>query len=188
MAMKAHSNPKSLKWLISLAVMLVLSACVIVSTILITGAIEKKADAPVELDFTIAQTTPFAVETNELNVTSVDKAFDASGNLVAYVITGTTVGYNQESPIEMATTVTADAGVVCGIEILKQEETEYLGVRIQEDSFKGQFTNRKLPMKAKGSMSKGSSVDMIAKSTISSQAVIDGVNNAQEYVATFLAE
>lgn len=188
MAMKAHSNPKSLNWLVSLAVMLVLSACVIVGTIFITKAVDKKANAPVELDFTISSTAPMNVEANELNVTSVEKALDASGNTVAYVITGTTVGYNQESPIEMATTVTADAGVVCGIDILHQEETEYLGVRIVEDSFKNQFTNRKLPMKANGSMSKGSSVDMIARSTVSSQAVIDGVNNAQEYVATFLAE
>lgn len=188
MAKKAHSNPKSLNWLISLAVMLVLSACVIVGTIFITKAVEKKANAPVELDFTISSTTPFAVETNELNITGVEKALDASGNVVAYVITGTTVGYNAESPIEMATTITADAAVVCGIDILHQDETEYLGVRIMEDSFQAQFDNRKLPMKANGSMSKGSSIDMLARSTISSQAVIDGVNNAQEYVATFLAE
>lgn len=185
---KAHYNPKSRRWLISLAIMLVLSICVIVGTIVISDIAERKSSDPVELGFTISTTIPIAVQENELNITGVEKALDEKNNLVAYVIKGSTIGYNQEVPIEMATTITPDAGIVCGIEILNQEETEYLGVRIQEDSFKNQFIGKKLPVKDAASISKGSSVDLIARSTVSSQAVVDGVNNAQQYVKDNLAE
>ncbi|MDE6155874.1 MAG: FMN-binding protein, partial [Eubacterium sp.] len=84
--------------------------------------------------------------------------------------------------IEMTTTISADGGLVCAIDILHQEETEYLGVKIEEASFKNQFEGRYLPVVASGSSSKGSTIDTIAKSTISSQAVIDAVNNAQSFV------
>lgn len=188
MSKKAHYNPKSINWIISLVVMIVLSVAVIAGTIVINNIADKKNNQPVDLDFTIAATTPIAVAENELGVTGVEKALDSKNNVVAYIIKQTTVGYNQESPIEMQTTVTADASVVCGIEILKQEETEYLGVRIQEDSFKNQFTAKRLPIKSANSLTKGSSVDVIARSTISSQAVINGVNNAQEYVKANLVQ
>lgn len=188
MSKKAHFNPKSKTWLISFAVMAVLSICVVVGSMFISNLSDKINSQPVDVDFTISTTVPLAVQENELNITSVEKALDTKNNVVAYVIKGTTVGYNQESPIEMQTTITADGSVVCGIDILSQEETEYLGVRITTDEFKNQFTGKKLPVKGGSSIAKGAKIDMLAKSTISSQAVIDGVNNAQEYVATFLAE
>lgn len=89
-----------------------------------------------DVGFTIAKTIPAAVQENELGVTGVERAFDSQNNVVAYVVKGTTTGYNAEAPIEMATTITADGKVVCGIDIIKQEETEYLGVRIATDDFK----------------------------------------------------
>lgn len=183
---QAHFNPKSNKWVISFAIMAIISILVAVCSTLAVNAINEKASKPVDVDFTVASTVSLPVEENEFNIKSVDKAVDMSGNVVAYVITGTTVGYNQEVPIEMSTTITADGAVVAGIEILHQEETEYLGVRIQDDTFKAQFNGRKLPLKGSASVTKGSSVDLIARSTISSQAVVDAVNNAQTYVQEHL--
>lgn len=184
---QAHYKPKSLKWLISLAVMIVLSVGVIVGTIAINKAVTEKNNQPVEVGFEIASTLPVSLSENELNVTSVEKAFDSKGNMVAYIVYGNVIGYNQEVPIEMSTVITPDASVVCSVDIINQQETEYLGVRIQTDEFKNQFKGRKLPVKSSASLTKGSSIDMLAKSTISSQAVVDGVNNAKEYVETFLA-
>lgn len=185
---QAHYNPKSLKWLISLAVMIVLSVGVVVGTIAINKAVTEKNNQPVDINFEIASTLPVSLSQNELNITSIEKAFDANGNMVAYVVNGTVIGYNQEVPIELSTVITPDASVVCGVEVLKQEETEYLGVRIQTDEFQNQFKGKKLPVKNASSLTKGSSIDMLAKSTISSQAVVDGVNNAKTYVETFLAQ
>lgn len=188
MKQKAHYNPKSTKQIISLIIMLVVSVAVVFGSIAIKNAVDKKNNESVDVGFTIEKTIPAAVQKNELGVTGVEKAFDSQNNVVAYVVKGTTTGYNAEAPIEMATTITADGKVVCGIDIIKQEETEYLGVRIATDDFKNQFTDKKLPVSSSNSIEKGSKIDVIAKSTISSQAVIDGVDNAAEYVKTFLVE
>ena len=82
----------------------------------------------------------------------------------------------------MTATITADGQYVVGIDILKQEETEYLGVRIQGDDFKNQFKGRLLPVVSSVGNDKGSNIDVLAKSTISSEAVINGVSNAVEYL------
>lgn len=188
MSKKAHYSPKSFSWLVSLIVMIVLSAAVIIGTVAVDKAVTENNSKPVDVDFTIANTIPIAVQENEFNVTGIEKALDAQNNVVAYVVSHNVIGYNQEVPIEMCTTISADASVVCGIDILKQQETEYLGVRIQDEGFMNQFVGKKLPVKSSNSLAKGSNVDVIARSTVSSQAVIDGVNNAMNYVQAFLAE
>lgn len=185
---KAHYNPKSLRWLISLIIMLVIGIAVVFGSSALKKLADAKYNTPVDVDFTVAQAVPMSVEENDFNVTSVEKALDAQGNTVAYVIKSSQVGYNAEVPIELETTITADGSVVCSVDVLKQEETEYLGVRIETDDFKNQFKGRKLPIVSSNSIEKGAKVDVIAKSTISSQAVIDGVNNATNYLNTFILE
>lgn len=183
---KAHFNPKSLTWIISLAVMIAVSIAVIFGSIGLDKLANQKYNEPISMDFTIAQTKDIDISSTnaaDYNVKSVKEAYDSSNNLVAYVVEGTTVGYNQEVPIEMTSIISIDGTVVWGIDILKQEETEYLGVRIQTPEFKNQFTGRYLPVVASGSTSKGSTIDTLAKATISSQAVIDAVNNAQKFVS-----
>lgn len=192
MSNKAHFNPKSLTWLISLAVMLVLCVGVIFGSKALYNLANEKYNKPVEIDFTIESTNDLDIsKTNAdtYSVTSAKEALDASGNVVAYVIEGTTIGYNQESPIEMQTIISADGTLVCGIDVLKQEETEYLGVRIAGADFEKQFEGRYLPVVSGNGTDKGSKIDMLSKSTISSQAVIDAVNNAQSFVIdNFVAE
>lgn len=182
---KAHFNPKSLTWLISLGVMIVLSAGVIFGTIAIDNLANKKYNEPVEIGFTVSSSKPVditSLNTSEYNVTAVEEAYDNSGKVVAYVVESTTVGYNQESPIKMTTTISADGTLVCGIDILEQNETEYLGVRIAEDGFKNQFKGRYLPVKVSTDTDKGSGIDAISNATISSRAVVDSVNKAQAFV------
>lgn len=191
MSKKAHFNPKSATWIISLAVMIVVCVGVIFGSKAIYDLANKKYSEPVEIGFTIASTKDIDVSsmnTADYNVESVQEALDADGNTVAYIVTGTALGYNQESPIEMSTVVSADAQLVCGIEILHQEETEYLGERISDSFFTDQFSGRYFPLKAKGSTTTGSPIDLIAGSTISSQAVVDAVNNAQGFVVENLAQ
>lgn len=183
---KAHFNPKSLTWILSLVVMIIVCVGVIFGSKAIYDFANKKYNEPVDIDFTIASTSNLDISSmnaDKYSVTSVQEAFDSSNNLVAYIVEGTTIGYNQSSPIEMTTIISADGTLVCGIDILHQEETEYLGVRIEEASFKDQFTGRYLPVVASGSTEKGSVIDTLANATISSQAVIDGVNNAQSFVS-----
>ncbi len=185
---KAHYNPKSKRQLVSFVIMLVLSVAVVFGSIAIKNAVDEKNNGTVDVNFTISKSVPVSVKDNDLGVTAVEEVYNDKNEVVAYVINGTTVGYNAESPIEMATTITADGKVVCGVDILKQEETEYLGVRIATDNFKNQFEGKKIPVVSSNGIEKGSKVDVIAKSTISSEAVITGVDNAAEYVTEFLAK
>lgn len=188
MKMKAHYNPKSTKWLISFAVMLVLCEVVVFASIGITSYVDKNSKSVVDVSFTAdSPKIPIAVQENDFCVTGVEKIMDKN-EIVGYAITSSVVGYNQESPILMKTIMTKDAKVVAEIDILEQEETEYLGVRITTDEFKNQFSGRKLPVCDSSSIEKGTKVDVISGSTISSVAVIDGVNGAMNYVNTFLAE
>lgn len=183
---KAHFNPKSMTWLLSLAIMILLSAGVIFGSGAIDSLANKKYNEHHEIGFTIASTEAVdisSVNTDQFGVTAIEKAFDASGNTVAYLVTGTTVGYNAEVPIEMVTTVSADGTLVCGIDILHQEETEYLGVRVQTDEFKNQFEGRLLPVVSSVDSAKGSTIDVLSRATISSEAVIDGVNHAVDALA-----
>ncbi|MCI9639782.1 FMN-binding protein [Anaerovoracaceae bacterium 41-7] len=185
MKQSAHFNPKSTSWVISLVVMIAVSAAVIFGSEAIYGSANKKYTEPVEVDFTIASTQDIDIAgTNaaDYNVTAVEEAYDTAGALVGYVVKGTTVGYNAEEPIELAVTISADGTLVLGIDVLRQKETEYLGEKIATDAFKGQFTGRYLPVVIAGETAQGSPIDAISKATISSKAVVDGVNRAQEFV------
>lgn len=185
MSSKAHFNPKSLKWIISLVVMIVLSAGVIFATIYADNLANKKYREIYDLSYNVASSENVALvsaSAGEYGITAVEKQLDASGNVIGFLVSGTTVGYNAEVPIEMTATITADGQYVVGVDILKQEETEYLGVRIQGDDFKNQFKGRLLPVVSSVGNDKGSNIDVLAKSTISSEAVINGVSNAVEYL------
>lgn len=185
MKQSAHFNPKSSGWVISLAVMIALSAAVVFASDAIYGNANKKYTEAVEVGFTIEETRKLdltAAEVASYGVIGTEAAYDGSGSLVAYVVKATATGYNAESPIELAVIISADGTLVCGIDVLSQKETEYLGERIATDAFKGQFTGRYLPVVAAGDTAKGSPIDVISKATISSKAVIDAVNRAQEFV------
>lgn len=186
MKSKAYYSQRNTKQIASLIIMAFVAVITVFCSVLVKNAVEQADNKIENVDFIISKTVPDAVHKNKFGVTEVEKALDSQGNVVAYIIKNTTIGYNTQVPIEMAATITADGKAVCEIDILKQSETEYLGVRIVTDDFKNQFKNRKLPLSASNSLEKGSKVDVIAKSTISSQAVIKGVNNAAEYVNTFL--
>lgn len=182
---KAHFNPKSLSWLISLAVMIVVCVGVIFGSKAIFDAANKKYNEPVEIPFTVATTKDADISStnaSDLGITTVKEAYDSSGTLVAYVVEGQVTGYNQSSPIVMASTISADGTLVCGIEIIEQDETEYLGEKIDTPEFQAQFDGRYLPVVVAGGTDKGSKIDAISGATISSKAVIQFVNNAQQFV------
>jgi len=185
MKSNAHFNPKSVKWIISLVVMIIVSAGVIFGSKALYDAANKKYNEPVEIVFTIADTKKAdisATNASNYNIKAVEEAYDENGKLAAYIVEGTTVGYNTESPIEMKSIISADGTLVCGIDVLHQEETEYLGVRIETPEFQDQFKGRYLPVVASSGSEKGSKIDTLANATISSKAVIDAVNNAQTFV------
>lgn len=186
MSSKAHSNPKSMKWLISLAVMLVVSVGVVIGAVSIDKAVNGKYlehhEVPAIASTEEIDITPYGQAAAMNSVTGLSKGLDKDGNVVAYIVSGNVTGYNKSSPIEMTTTVSADGAVICSININSQKETEYLGANISTDAFKAQFDGRLIPLVSSKSNKKGSTIDVISGATISTEAVISGTDKAVAFL------
>ena len=91
---KAHYNPKSKRQLVSFVIMLVLSVAVVFGSIAIKNAVDEKNNGTVDVNFTISKSVPVSVKDNELGVTAVEEVYNDKNEVVAYVMNGTTVGYN----------------------------------------------------------------------------------------------
>ena len=118
-------------------------------------------------------------------VLSAARTMDGSGQPGGYVIVTAIQGY--KSVIQVQCTFAADGSTLAGVRVVSQDETEYLGTRITSESFLEPFTGRRLPMKLWTSAAFGSPVDGLSGSTISAQAVVDGVNNAYGFLQDYLA-
>ena len=125
---------------------------------------------------------------------SVDEAVlakDASGAVVGLLMTVTTPdGYGGD--ITLACGVTAD-GTLTGISFLTLAETAGLGMKAQEDGFRGQFESKKTDsfalMKGGAAVVDGDEpVDVISNATITSEAVVRAVNGALEFAGGILNE
>lgn len=128
-----------------------------------------------------AQALPVTAQQQEhYGVLSAAQALDAAGNPTGYAVVVQRTGY--KSPIRLQVLLTADGRTLAGIRVLSQDETEYLGARIANESFAAGFAGRQLPVKLWTSAAAGSPVDGLTGSTISAQAVVDAVNGAAAYV------
>lgn len=131
--------------------------------------------------------------TNELNkqgyevdLNEIASAFDESGTHLGYVITVTDhEGYGGD--IQFTVGITND-GVMNGISILSISETAGLGMRADE-VLKPQFANKMVSkfVYTKTGAASEDQIDAISGATITTNAVVNGVNAAlyvsQEYLA-----
>lgn len=121
-----------------------------------------------------------AVQTERYHVLSAARALDAAGRVSGYVVVTARQGYKSE--IRVQSTFTADGATLAGIRVLSQHETEYLGARIATEGFAADFAGRRMPLKLADSARLGSPVDGLSGSTVSARAVVDGVNDAREFL------
>lgn len=124
-------------------------------------------------------------EERSFGIDSAAQALDADGQAVGFVIVSSTRGYR--SDIRVQSIFAADGETLAGIQVLAQDETEYLGTRIQTEGFTSLFNGRRAPMKLWGSATFGSPIDALSGSTVSSQAVVDAVNHAYEFLQNRVA-
>ena len=99
-------------------------------------------------------------------------AKDAEGNIVGYAFFKRQIG--SQGMIEIAGGVDAKFTTLNGIEIMKHSETPGLGAKIVDPTFKDQFRN--IALTDLMLSNKGGAIDAITGATISSQAVVDGLN------------
>ena len=135
----------------------------------------------VVVPLSVARVLPITAQEKDTDrVESAAQAEDAAGQVTGYLIITSARGY--KSDIRVQSTFAADGETLAGIRVLSQDETEYLGTRVESADFTSLFLGRRAPMKLWGTATLGSPIDAISGSTVSSQAVVDAVNNAYAYL------
>lgn len=123
---------------------------------------------------------------NGFNVTINEamKAFDKYGNTAGYVLTVTDhEGYGGD--IQFAMGVKLD-GTVNGISFLSISETAGLGMKATEEDFMKQFAGKNVEKfrYTKNGASVDGEIDAISGATITTNAVVNGVNAGIYYIST----
>ena len=109
----------------------------------------------------------------------VFKGVDADGNAVGYVSVGTVTGFG--GPVEVTVGMDGE-GTLTGVRVggANFSETAGLGAKSKEPAFYEQFAGKTYPV----DLSKnGGEVDAITAATITSSAVVRGVNETAKYIA-----
>jgi electron transport complex protein RnfG len=115
-----------------------------------------------------------------MDIDEVSEALDGSGNLLGYVITVTDHnGYGGDIQFSMGVTL---EGTLNGISLLSISETAGLGMRAG-DVLVPQFTDKNVESftYTKTGSTSDSEIDAISGATITTKAVVNGVNAGLEY-------
>ncbi len=119
---------------------------------------------------------------NGSSVKMVERGLDESGSKVGYIVTVTPKGYGGE----ILTMVGFDANIsVTSYRILKSNETPGLGDIASKPDFTSRFEGRSgFPINIVKIPAKETDVQAIIGATITSKAMVQGVNHAAEIVAS----
>jgi len=113
------------------------------------------------------------------NVHGIVRAYDANNQPLGYVITAQGPGYAGPVLVMAGFDI---AGVLTGVSILHHRETPGLGTAILNPVFLGQFEGRTETMTVARIPSSDNEIAALASATISTVAVVEGVNAAMEFV------
>lgn len=106
---------------------------------------------------------------------SYSEGKNEKGEAAGYVFNSSAEGYRGE----IAVLVGIDTkGVITGVEILSQSETDGLGSLITEDSFRSLFVGKSGELTIDKSSSEGQKIQAVTSATVSSSAVVKAVNAA----------
>lgn len=103
-------------------------------------------------------------------------AFDASGNVVGYVVSVVGKGYHDGLNVTVA--LNADGTVFNGLRVGENEETEGIGTKVTDAGFYGQFANLSAPTNIKGDPKPGSPAP--AKQVPAASEWVDGTYYAEQ--------
>ena len=109
-------------------------------------------------------------------INEVVKAMDSSGSPLGYAFTVTTSeGYGGDIQFAMGV---KDDQTLNGISILSISETAGLGMKADTDEFKGQFADKNVEafQYTKNGASADNEIDALSGATITTNAVVNGVN------------
>lgn len=145
-----------------------------------------------DLNNKVADSKDF-LTSNGFSSTTIEEvcvAKDSNGNAIGYVMTITShAGYGGDIKFSMG--VKAD-GTLTKIEILSISETAGLGMKAQEEPFKGQFTevnaDQFTVIKNNATKSSPSEINAISGATVTSKAITDTVNAGLAFAGELMNE
>ncbi len=119
----------------------------------------------------------------KIKINDAVQGLDGSGSEVGYAVNVTT-GDGFDGNITMTIGLAAD-GTVKGISFTEINETAGMGMRCKDPEFKDQFTGRKVEsflLNKSGDSSGENEIDSVSGASISSQAVVNAVNAALDFL------
>ncbi|NLY78003.1 MAG: RnfABCDGE type electron transport complex subunit G [Tissierellia bacterium] len=120
------------------------------------------------------------------NILEISEGYDASSNLVGYIFKANTSGFGGD--IQFMLGVSTE-GHITGIEILSHSESPGLGANLEKSYFTDSFKGKS----AKGDLTSASEptadneIQALTSSTITTNAMLDGVNKILEIYNSKLA-
>jgi len=105
--------------------------------------------------------------------------YNGEGEFIGYVFTAKSRGFGGE--IEMMVAFDPQ-GVIQGLRIIEQFETVGFGAEIEEEWFTQQFIGRYGMLFGSRNATSPSEIDMVSGATISTDAVLRGINDASAYL------
>lgn len=110
---------------------------------------------------------------------TIYRAESSGGSLLGYAVRATTTGYGGE--IRFLVGLNPDLTSITGLQVVQQVETPGLGARITEEEFRSQFAGLD-PTETVGYIKnaepdpEANEVQAISGATISTEAIVDGIN------------
>ncbi|MCL1998457.1 MAG: FMN-binding protein [Turicibacter sp.] len=122
---------------------------------------------------------------NVPNVTSGIVGYNAAGDRLGFALAATAPGY--AAAVDIMVGFNLD-GVITGVSIVNHRETPGLGTAIATPAFLNQFAGRTEAMTVTRMPSGPNEIAALTSATISTDAVINGINAALAYITTFIEE
>lgn len=116
------------------------------------------------------------IPSNIAYIEEVVTAMDSNGQQLGYVVTVTDKeGYGGNITFTLGV---KNDGTILGLSFLTLEETAGVGMKVDTDSFKGQFEGKNVDafVYVKGGKQADNEIDAIGGATVSTNAVVNGVN------------
>ena len=123
---------------------------------------------------------------NHDGVLEVYEAVDGSGAVLGYAFKAKAGGYGGQ--VVTALGIESETHQLSGIKVIGHEETPGIGNKIEEESFTDTFKERDIEggIVATGSPAADNEVQSISGATVSTKAVVGGVNKAIDAYKAFL--
>ena len=118
---------------------------------------------------------------NNASVSKIVTGYDAQGVIIGYAVTASAPGY--AGAVEIMAGFNAE-GRLMGVQVISQRETPGLGTAILNEDFLEQFAGRTESIIVVRMPSADNEIAALASATISTVAVVEGVNAAMEYIAS----